>query len=54
MILLLFLLLQDIATLSKQGAAAMREKRWNDAARIYLDAAEKDPSTPEWRLNLGL
>lgn len=40
--------------LSSQGAAAMRERRWNDAVRIYSEAAAKDPATAEWRLNLGL
>lgn len=54
MILLFVFLLQDIGTLSSQGAAAMREKRFPDAVRTYREAVSRDPATPEWRLNLGL
>lgn len=54
MIAVLLMLLQGMEALSSQGAAAMREKRWNDAVRIYSEAAARDPATPEWRLNLGL
>ncbi len=55
MITLAFLLLfQDIAGLSGQGAQAMREKRFADAARIYRELAMRDTGNPMWHFNLGI
>ena len=50
----LLFLAQDLAALSGQGAAAMREKRYPDATRVYRTLTEKDAANPMWRLNLGM
>lgn len=54
MILLLFLLLQDLATLSNEGAAAMRAGRYADAVRVYRSLIANDSANPMWRMNLGM
>jgi tetratricopeptide (TPR) repeat protein len=45
---------QDLAALSKQGADAMRAKRYSDAETAYRLLIEQDPQNPMWRMNLGL
>jgi tetratricopeptide (TPR) repeat protein len=45
---------QDAAILSSQGAEAMRQQRFADAAAIYRKLVEAEASNPMWRLNLGL
>ena len=48
------LFFQDVAALSSQGAQAMREKRFTEAARVYRELAIRDTSNPMWHLNLGM
>lgn len=50
----LLFLAQDVASLSGQGAAAMREKRYTDATRVYRTLTQNDAANPMWRLNLGM
>lgn len=45
---------QDAAALSAQGAAAMREQRFADAAAIYRRLMKTETENPMWRFNLGL
>jgi tetratricopeptide (TPR) repeat protein len=40
--------------MSRQGAAALRERRFQDASRIYRDLAILDAGNPMWHLNLAL
>lgn len=51
---LALLLAADVAQLSQAGAAAMRARRYDEAARIYRELAEAPGAQPQWRLNLGL
>lgn len=50
----LFLFAQDIATLSAEGAAAMRAKQYPAAVRTYRALVAQDAANPMWRLNLGM
>jgi tetratricopeptide (TPR) repeat protein len=50
----LLLLAQDIATLSAEGAAAMRAKQYPAAIRTYQALVTQDATNPMWRLNLGM
>lgn len=43
-----------IETLSRNGAEALRARRYPEAVRLYRQALKADPSNPNWRLNLGL
>ncbi|MBY0507669.1 MAG: tetratricopeptide repeat protein [Bryobacteraceae bacterium] len=54
--ILLFLLLQtpDLASLSRQGAQAIREGRYPDAERAYRQLQKLDPTNPAWHMNLGI
>lgn len=55
MICLTFLLLaQDLASLSAEGAAAMRAKEYSAAAGVYRKLVTQDAANPMWRLNLGM
>jgi superkiller protein 3 len=54
MILCLLLLAQDVATLSAQGAAAMRSQKFSEAETVYRKLIETQPTNPMWRFNLGL
>ena len=54
MIVLALLLFQDLAALSSQGAQAMREKRFAEAARLYRELAIRDTANPMWHFNLGV
>jgi tetratricopeptide (TPR) repeat protein len=53
---LLLLLLQatEVATLSGQGAEAMRTRRFTEAAKIYRHLATVDAANPMWHLNLAM
>ena len=51
---LLFFLAEDIATLSSEGAAAMRSKKYPEAVRAYQALVSQDAANPIWRLNLGM
>lgn len=48
---LAFILMQDAGTRQEQASAAMREKRYAEAVRIYREMARENPA---WRLNLGM
>jgi len=48
------LFFQDVAGLSSQGARALREKRYGEAARIYRELAIRDAANPMWHFNLGM
>jgi tetratricopeptide (TPR) repeat protein len=50
-LLLLVLVAQD---LSQQGAQAMRESRFAEAAVVYRQLAKQQPGVPQWQMNLGL
>ena len=50
----LFLFARDIATLSAEGAAAMRAKQYPAAIRTYQALVTQDATNPMWRLNLGM
>ena len=50
----LLLFAQDIATLSAEGAAAMRAKQYPAAVRTYQALVTQDATNPMWRLNLGM
>ncbi len=55
--MILFALLafgQDVATLSAEGAAAMRAKQYPAAARTYQALVTQDAANPMWRINLGM
>lgn len=45
---------QDLASLSAEGAVAMRAERYTDAARVYRTLTGRDPKNPMWRFNLGM
>lgn len=40
--------------MSADGARAMRESRFDDAARIYRKLADRSPNVPQWHMNYGL
>ena len=54
MILALLFLAQDLATLSREGAEAMRAQQYGRAVEIYRRLTVSDAANPMWRMNLGL
>jgi tetratricopeptide (TPR) repeat protein len=52
--MIVLFLLMLAADLSQEGAQAMRERRFAEAARIYRQMVAQAPDEPKWRMNLGL
>lgn len=50
----LLFLAQDIAALSREGAAAMQSQKYPEAVRAYQALVSQDAANPMWRLNLGM
>ena len=50
----ILVLAQNIASLSSEGAAAMRAKQYPAAVRAYQALVAQDTANPMWSLNLGM
>jgi predicted Zn-dependent protease len=54
MLIALLFFAETVASLSQNGAAAMREQRFADAEKAYRQLQKREPSNPMWRMNLGV